>query len=103
MAKNSDAKDKSANLFGAFAELPNGAGLDAAVTGQKMAAEAAGFMAKRMRAYADYLEQLTHCKSPVEFTEVQSQFVSRLQSDYLAEGTLISKMVGGAAKQKSDE
>ena len=52
---------------------------------QRFAFEAAKFWARRMRAYADQMEELANCRSPDDLASAQTRFLDRMRDDYASE------------------
>jgi len=52
---------------------------------QRFAFEAAKFWARRMRAYADQMEELANCRSADDLTSAQTRFLDRMREDYATE------------------
>jgi hypothetical protein len=75
---------------------------------QRFALEAAKFWARRMRAYADQMEEFANCRSPDEIASAQTHFLERMREDYAAEseafGQLLSSVTptNGEARRQPD-
>lgn len=57
---------------------------------QKLAMEATRFWARRMRAYADQMEEFARCSNPDEYASAQKRFLDRMQEEYARETTAFS-------------
>lgn len=64
---------------------------------QRFAFEAAKFWARRMRAYADQMEELASCRSPDEVAGAQTRFLERLREDYAVESEALGQLLSSAA------
>jgi hypothetical protein len=63
---------------------------------QRLALEAAKFWARRMRAYADQMEELAGCRSADDVAGAQTRFLERLREDYAAESEAIGELLSSA-------
>lgn len=64
---------------------------------QKFAFEAAKFWARRMRAYADQMEELANCRSADDLAGAQTRFIDRMRDDYAAESEAFGQLLSAAA------
>lgn len=69
---------------------------------QRFALEAAKFWARRMRAYADQMEELANCRSPDDVAGAQTRFLERLREDYAVEGQAFGELLSPAAPANSE-
>lgn len=93
-AKGGDAVETLA----VFAQMPAANGF---LLSQKLALEAARFWARRMRAYADQMEEFARCTSVEDFAGAQQRFVERMRRDYAAETDVFASLLGDAAEQQA--
>lgn len=56
-------------------------------------AEAMHFMARRFRAYGDYLEELAAASEPAAFMRAHVAFMQRVGAEYAAEAKTVAKIV----------
>ncbi|NWG55076.1 MAG: hypothetical protein HXY28_15300 [Hydrogenophilaceae bacterium] len=85
----------------AFAALAQHSTANGFLLSQKIALEAARFWARRMRAYADQMEEFARCSSVEDFAGAQQRFVERMRRDYAAETDAFAALLGDAAEQQA--
>ena len=60
---------------------------------QRFALEAAKFWARRMRAYADQMEDLANCRSADDIAGAQTRFIERMREDYATESEALGNLL----------
>lgn len=60
---------------------------------QRFALEAAKFWARRVRAYADQMEELANCRSPDDLAGAQTRFLERMREDYATESEALGELL----------
>lgn len=72
---------------------------------QRFAFEAAKFWARRMRAYADQMEELANCRSPDDLAGAQTRFLDRMREDYATESETFGALLSSATvnSERQDE
>lgn len=90
--RSSDAQEASKTIS-SFTDLIQTPTANSFVMSQRIALEATRFWARRMRAYADQMEQLASCRSPEDVANIQTRFLDRLREDYAAESEAISSLL----------
>jgi hypothetical protein len=83
-----EAQDNPA-LFGAM-QMPVATSF---AMSQRFALESAKFWARRMRAYADQMEELMSCRSADELAGAQTRFFERMREDYAAESEALGALL----------
>ena len=69
---------------------------------QRFALEAAKFWARRMRAYADQMEDLASCRSPDDIAGAQTRFLERLREDYATESEAFGQILSSATANDAE-
>ena len=69
---------------------------------QRFALEAAKFWARRMRAYADQMEEFASCRSPDDIAGAQTRFLERMREDYATESEAIGELLASATKTETE-
>jgi hypothetical protein len=72
------------------------------VVSQRLAFEAAKFWARRMRAYADQMEELANCRSADDVAGAQTRFLDRMRDDYAAESEAFGQLLSSATQSPSE-
>jgi hypothetical protein len=62
--------------------------------GPQMMMEGARFWARRLHAYADWMETVAQCTTPTQLVEAQSRFFARTQEDYATETATVAQILG---------
>jgi hypothetical protein len=69
---------------------------------QRFALEAAKFWARRMRAYADQMEELACCRSTEDVAGAQTRFLERMREDYAAESEAFGELLSTVTKPNGE-
>ncbi len=70
---------------------------------QRFALEAAKFWARRMRAYADQMEDLANCRSADDIAGAQTRFVERMREDYAAETEAFGQLLSSVSPPQGEQ
>ncbi len=70
---------------------------------QRFALEAAKFWARRMRAYADQMDDLAHCRSADDIAGAQTRFLERMREDYVVESEAIGELLSSVTPPAATE
>lgn len=65
--------------------------------GQRIAAEAWSFWARRLRAWAEYADAMSSCRNPADWAAAQSRFMSGAQVDWAEESRLFAHLAADDA------
>lgn len=90
--RSTDAQEASKTIS-SFTDLIQTPTANSFVMSQRLALEATRFWARRMRAYADQMEQLVSARSPDDLASLQTRFLDRMREDYAAESEAITAML----------
>lgn len=95
----------ASDAIATFADLLQAPTANSFLASQRFALEAAKFWARRMRAYADQMEEFANCRSADDLAGVQTHFLQRMREDYAAEseafGQLFSEVLPSKTGQSS--
>ena len=94
------ALDGATERFAAMVSMMQMPAANGFLVSQRIALEATRFWARRMRAYADQMEQLASCSEPNQLVQAQAHFIERLQEDYATEGAALTRLL---SEPKSDD
>jgi hypothetical protein len=90
--RSADAQEASKSIS-SFTDLIQTPTANSLMMSQRLALEATRFWARRMRAYADQMEQLVSVRSPEDVANLQTRFLDRMREDYAAESEAISSLL----------
>lgn len=90
--RKSDANEAS-NTFSSFTDIIQAPAANSFLVSQRFALEAAKFWARRMRAYADQMEELAGCRSADDVAGAQTRFLDRLREDYAVESEAFGQIL----------
>jgi hypothetical protein len=88
--RSTDAQEASKTTFTDLIQTPTANSL---MMSQRLTLEATRFWARRMRAYADQMEQLVSARSPEDMANLQTRFLDRMREDYAAESEAITSLL----------
>lgn len=90
--RSADAQEVSKTIS-SFTDLIQTPTANSLLMSQRLALEATRFWARRMRAYADQMEQLASVRSPDDLASVQTRFLDQMREDYAAESEAITSLL----------
>jgi len=85
--------DEASKTFSAFTDMIQAPTANTFLVSQRFALEAAKFWARRMRAYADQMEELACCRSADDIADVQTRFLERMREDYAVESEAFGQLL----------
>lgn len=94
--------DEVSKTFSSFTDIISTPTANTFLVSQRLALEATKFWARRMRAYADQMEELAGCRSADDVAGAQTRFLDRLREDYAAESEAIGELLSSATPAKGE-
>lgn len=99
--RKTDAEEAT-KTFSSFTDILSTPTANSFLVSQRFALEAAKFWARRMRAYADQMEDLANCRSADDVAGAQTRFLERLREDYTAESEALGELLSSVTPSNGE-
>jgi hypothetical protein len=91
--RRSNGGNGSPESVSSLVEIIQAPAANSFLVSQRFALEAAKFWARRMRAYADQMEDLANCRSTEDIAGAQARFIERMREDYATESEALGNLL----------
>ena len=102
MTSRRKTEPNGADAIAKFADMIQAPTANSFLMSQRFALEAAKFWARRMRAYADQMEEFACCRSADDIAGAQTRFIERMREDYAAESEAFGQLFSAMAPSNGD-
>jgi hypothetical protein len=101
--RRSNGGNGSPESVSSFVDIMQTPAANGFLVSQRFAFEAAKFWARRMRAYADQMEDLVNCRSADDIAGAQTRFLDRLREDYATESEAFGQILSSVTSTEADK